>query len=334
MLDELKKQFTSVQILITLLIVAVGIYVLSIVWQFLGNFSDILVILLSAWLLSFILEPIVYNLSRITKMYKVASALVVYMLFLGLVSATVFLFIPIVTTQLQNLFLILPKYLSSYPEFINKWGDLMTTSITNSLTFLPSVATFLFDMFIVLIISFYFVLDKERINRELFNLIPKKWQKEANYIQSVIDTTFASFIRVQLLFGIMSGIATWLVLRLFNVDFAASTALISGILTIVPLIGPVLAVIPPVAVAFVMDTTKGLLVLGSLVILQQVIFNVIGPKLMGKAFKMHPVVVLLSFLVGFKIAGSAGAIFAVPVLGILLVVIHRLSRHFINRDEK
>jgi len=282
MLEELKKQFTSVQILVTLLIVAVGIYVLTIVWQFLGNFSDVLVILLSAWLLSFILEPVVEKLARLTKLYKFAVALIVYMLFLGLVGATVFLFLPVVTSQLQNLFLILPKYLSSYPPFINKWGDIMSSSLTNSLSLLPSVATFFFDVFIVLIISFYFVIDKERINKEVFNLIPKKWQKEAEYIQLVIDTTFASFLRVQLLFGLMSGVATWIILQIVGVNFAASTAFVAGILTIVPLIGPILAIIPPVAIAFVTDTTKGFIVLGALILLQQVIFNVIGPKIMEK----------------------------------------------------
>ncbi|MDE2590043.1 MAG: AI-2E family transporter, partial [Patescibacteria group bacterium] len=91
---------------------------------------------------------------------------------------------------------------------------------------------------------------------------------------------------------------------------------------------------PPVAVAAIIDPTRAIIVAIAILVVQQIIFNVIGPRMMGKAFKMHPIIVLLSFLVGYKIAGGAGAVFAIPVLGILIVVIHRLSRHFINPEEK
>ena len=330
MLEELKKQFTSLQILITLLIIAVGIYVFQNIWQVLGNFSDIFVMLISAWLISFILEPWVDAIIQRTKMKKVAAALIVYTLFLALLGAIVFIFIPIVSIQVKNLVVVLPKYFASYPGFINKWGELMSNSLSSSLLLVPSVASFFLSLFIVLIISFYFVLDKERINTELFNLIPKKWHKDVHFTQEVVNTTFASFLRVQLIFGLMAGFGTWIVLTIFNVDFAASTAVFAGLLTMVPLLGPVLGIIPPVLVAFFIDPTRGLFVFIALLVVSQIIFNVIGPRLLGKAFKLHPVIVLLSFFIGFKLAGSAGAIFAVPVLGILVIVAHRLSRHFLQ----
>lgn len=330
MLEEIKKQFTSIQILITLLIIAVGIYVFQIIWQVLANFSDIIIMLITAWVLSFILEPIVNRLTRWIHMYKIASALVVYMLFFGLIGIIVFLFIPEVTAQLQTLTRILPHYLKPYPTFVNSWGNLINSSLNNSILYIPSVANFLFSAFIVLIISFYFVVDKQRINGVFFNLLPKKWHKDAQFIQEVIDTTFASFLRFQLFFGLLSGILAWVVLRLFNIDFAASTAVITGILTLVPLLGPILGIIPPILVAFISDPTKALYIFLILLLVDQVLYNIVGPRLLGKAFKLHPVIVLLSFFVGFKIAGGAGAVLAVPVLGILLIVLHRLSRHFIN----
>lgn len=333
MLEEIKKQFTSIQILITLLIIAVGIYVFQNVWQILGNFSDIFVMLISAWLISFILEPIVDMIVQWTKMRKIVAALITYSLFLALLGAIVFLFIPIIAIQSHNLVVALPRYFALYPGFINKWGDLMSNSLSSSLLLVPSVASFFLSLFIVLIISFYFVVDKERINTELLNLIPKKWHKDVQFTQEVVNTTFASFLRVQLIFGLMTGFGTWIILTIFNVDFAASTAVFAGLLTMVPLLGPVLGIIPPVVVAFFIDPTRGLFVFIALLVVSQIIFNVIGPKLLGKAFKLHPVIILLSFFVGFKLAGGAGAIFAVPVLGIIVIVAHRLSRHFLHIEE-
>jgi predicted PurR-regulated permease PerM len=54
---------------------------------------------------------------------------------------------------------------------------------------------------------------------------------------------------------------------------------------------------------------------------------------MEKAFKLHPIVVLLSILIGFKVAGAMGAVFVVPVLGIAVIVIKKLGYHFINPEE-
>jgi predicted PurR-regulated permease PerM len=332
MIEELNKQLSSIKILIRLFIIAVGIYIFQNISQVLNNFYDIFAMLVFAWLISFILEPIVEKLSKFTRMSKIFAAIIVYLLFLALVGVIIFLFIPIVISQLQTLMRILPNYLSPYPAFINKWGDIISSSLNNSLNYIPSVASILFSMFLVLIISFYFVIDKVRINNELFHLIPKKWHKEVRFTQNLINTTFASFLRVQLLFGIITGIMTWIILRVFAIDYAASTSLLAGILTMIPLIGGLLGIIPPVLVAFLIDPLHAIYVAIFLIIGQQIEFNIIGPKLLGNALRLHPVIVILSFVVGYKVAGNVGAIFAIPFIGILIVAIHRLSSHFINPE--
>src|SRR6266567_7522244 len=88
---------------------------------------------------------------------------------------------------------------------------------------------------------------------------------------------------------VCSSDLTWIVLRIFNVDFAASTALFSGVLTLIPLVGPVLAVIPPLLLPLLTNTTQAIFVFVSLVALQQVIFNIIGPRIMSRAFNLHPI---------------------------------------------
>jgi len=334
MLEEIKRQFTSVSILITLLIIAVSIYIFQIAWQLLGNFSDVIIILIIAWLLSFILEPFVDRITHLAKVSKIIAAFIVYILFFGIVAATIFLFIPQVSSQMQSLLQVLPRYLNSSSPLLHRWIALTTSYLDNSLPILSGFAQFFLDLFLVLIISFYFIIDREKINKEFYNLTPKKWHQHMSFIQELIDSTFASFIRVQLVFALLSGIGTWIVLRIFNNDFAASTALLSGILTIIPLVGPVLAIIPPLLIPLLTNTTQAIFIFLALVIMQQIIFNVIGPKLLSRAFKLHPVIVLLSFLIGYKLAGGFGAIFAVPVLGILVVVIHEISHHFINQNHK
>jgi len=335
MIEELKREFTSFKLLVILLIIAVSIYLAQILWQVLGNFSDIIIMVLIAWVLSFILEPLVNAIENLTKLPKVISAVLVYAFLASLFTLMIVIVIPIIATEFQSLSLIIPKYLAPYPNYIKTWNNALTNSVDTLVSIIPSLATFLLDAFLVLVLSFYLIIDKEKINEEIYKFAPKGWQTNLKFVQKVIDETFSSFLQIQVLFGIFAGIITWVVLRIFSVDFAASVALIAGILTIIPLIGPIIGLIPPVFVALITNPnnpTEAILIFAILLLIQQITFNVIGPKLMGKAFALHPIVVFLSILIGFKIAGPLGAVFVVPFLGILVIVIKELGHYFINPE--
>lgn len=333
MLDELKKQSVLLKAFLLLGSIALGVYLFQIFWGVLAFFSDVLIILFSAWILSFILGPAVDALVGKAKMPKLVAATIVYLLFFALFAFAITAFIPVVTSQYFALVKVLPKYQHTFPYYVNRATQISLTAVGDSLTLIPAIGSFLVGLVMVLIASFYFVVDKERINKEIFFLIPKKYHEHATYVQQLVDNTFGSFIRVQIIFGIIAGLATWIIMTIFGVGFAASTSLVAGILTIVPLVGGLFALVPPVAIALLADPWKALFVLISLVIMQQIIFNIIFPRVVGNALKLHPVVVIFSFFVGYKIAGSFGVIFAVPVIAVVLVILHRLGHHFLGPKE-
>src|SRR6266568_5965113 len=176
MIDEIKRQVTSFKILTALLIIAVATYLIQIYWGFFSGFSDVFVIMLSAWLLSFALEPLVVLLSNWARMPRVVASLVVYIFFLGLISVTLFIFFPLVYKQVQQLLVILPKYLLHAPPFLQRWIDLFAQSLGDSLSIISSFAAIVFDIFLVIIISFYLVVDKAKIAAEIDNITPKSWK--------------------------------------------------------------------------------------------------------------------------------------------------------------
>jgi predicted PurR-regulated permease PerM len=336
MFEEIRKEFTLFKLLVFLLTIAVSIYLLGIFWQFLGNFSDVIVIALIAWLLSFIIEPLVDIISKLTKLAKIWSALLVYAFFAILFTVIIFLLLPIVVFQFQSLAVIIPKSLNAFPSFIKTWDNVVGHSFDNLLNFLPSVATIFIDIIIILVLSFYLILDKEKINAEMYKLAPKAWHGNLKFIQQTVDETFASFLQIQVLFGVLAGITTWIVLRIFSIDYAASIAILAGLLTIIPLAGPLLGIIPPAFVVLVTHPENPILavaIAAILLVIQQITYNAVGPKLMEKAFKLHPIVVVLSMLIGFKVAGAMGAIFVIPVLGIAVIVIKKLGYHFLNPES-
>ncbi len=336
MLDDLKKELTSFRLLASLLTIAVSIYLIQVFWTVFQNFFDIIVILVIAWLLSFILEPLVDFICKVTKFSKVLSSLIVYIFFGVLFSFMIFIFIPVVSSQFQSLSKIIPEFLSPYPTFLKAWNNAITKSVDVFIALIPSLATVFIDIIFILFLSFYLIIDKEKINGEIYKLAPKDWHTNLKFIQKVIDSTFSSFLQIQVIFGVIAGITTWMVLTIFGVNYAASVSLLAGILTVIPLIGPVLALIPPVFVVLATNpnnTTEAILIFAILLLIQQIIFNFIGPKLMGKAFKLHPVIVFLSIIIGYKIAGGFGAVFAVPVLGIAVIVLKELGHYFINPEK-
>jgi predicted PurR-regulated permease PerM len=336
MFEEIKKGFSLFKLLVILLTIAVSLYLLQILWQFLGNFSDVIVIAVMAWLLSFILEPLVDIISKVIRFGKVWSALIVYVFFAFLFAAIIFVLLPIVISEFQSLSVIIPKYLSAFPNFAKTWSGVIGHSLDNVIIFLPSLANIFIDIILILVLSFYLIIDKEKINQETYKLSPKSWHKNLRFIQATIDETFASFLRIQVVFGVFAGIATWIVLRLFSIDFAASVALAAGFLTIIPLVGPILGIIPPFFVVLITHPENPILaiaIFAILLLIQQIVSNAIGPKLMEKAFKLHPIIVLLSILIGFKIAGPLGAVFVVPVLGIFVIVLKKLGYHFLNPEN-
>lgn len=333
MLDELKKQSTLVKTFLVLATIALGIYVFQIFWNVLGYFSDVLIILFSAWILSFILGPATDFLARVSKIPKILAAVVVYVLFFALFALAIITFIPVVYSQYFALVKVLPKYQHTFPYYVNRATQIVLTTVGNSLTLIPAIGSFFVGLVMVLIASFYFVVDKERINNEIFFLVPHKYREHVRYAQQLIDNTFGSFIRVQIIFGIIAGVATWIIMTVFGVPFAASVALVAGILTIVPIVGGLFALVPPTAIALLSDPWKALFVLISLVVMQQIIFNIVFPRVVGSALKLHPVVVIFSFFVGYKIAGSFGVIFAVPIIAVIFVILHRLSHHFLGETH-
>src|SRR5258708_2331609 len=197
MLEDLKNKATSFSILTALLIIAVSIYLFQLLWGFLSNFSDILLILFSAWLLGFILEPLVTLQQKYLKIPKLAAAFFVYIILFGFLTAAIFLFFPVVASQTQKLLIILPKYLNSAPPLIKRWSDVGMGYMGNSLPILTSFAQVFLDVFLLIIISFYFIIDKERIYTELKKLTPRTWHHHLNFTKQLIDTTFASFLRMQ-----------------------------------------------------------------------------------------------------------------------------------------
>ncbi|MBI2621516.1 MAG: AI-2E family transporter [Candidatus Levybacteria bacterium] len=333
MFDEIKKELSSLKLLTTLAIIAVGIYLLQFFLEFLRNFSDIILILFFGWLVSFILEPFVDVFTNYLKIPRVISTILVFVLSAIFIILAFLIFIPDIISQFKTLQKVVPAFMQSSPALLQRGVDSFINSLGNYTNIVPSITAFVVNLVIVLVLSFYLVLDKQNLNRRIFALTPKKYHDDIAFVQKVIDQSFASFVRIQVLWGVVGGVITWVVLTIFGVSFAASTSIIAGILTAVPVIGPIIGVLPPLLVSLIDKPDQAIIIFLIIFVIQQFIFNVTGPKIIGKAFDLNPVIVILSLLIGIKVAGATGAVFAIPVVSVILIVGREYYNHYFKERE-
>ncbi len=183
----------------------------------------------------------------------------------------------------------------------------------------------------VAVFSFYLLLDREKIKKNLVYLFPNLPKSETLTVINSIERKLGSWVRGQIILMFIIFLMTWVGLSLLRVEFALPLALIAGLLEGVAIIGPILAGI----IAFVIVVAQGnslLVILGTAalyVLIQQVENYVIVPKVMREVVGLSPMVTILALLIGGTLFGVIGAAIAVPTAATIQVIL----LHFIRPNR-
>ncbi|TMC77114.1 MAG: AI-2E family transporter, partial [Chloroflexi bacterium] len=168
-----------------------------------------------------------------------------------------------------------------------------------------------------LIIAFIMLIDGDQLWRRFIAALSPELRSEAELLRQSADRSFGGFIRGSLILGLIYGIATLAILVPLGVPFAGVLAVLSGLTMIIPFFGPIIAEIPVLVVTLLGAPDVFIWVLVLTIALQQVVLNVIGPRVMSNAIGIHPIFVFLALLLGSRIAGVWGVLLAMPVAGII-----------------
>ena len=322
-----------------------GIYLLGAAWAAIRHFSDLILLFFMAWLLAFILLPIVRLLESGLGLPKVPAAIVVYLMLLFVIALSLFLVVPVLLAQMIQFGRLVPTYLSASPGalealnlqlesfglsdsvdtfgLISRVGDqiqqLVSSLIQGSVAIVGGIASTVFAVVLTLVVSFYFVVDHDHITREVEGLVPVRFREDWQEFSEIINRTFGGFLRGTLIQAAIFGLGTGLIMWGFGLDFAVLGGITAGILMIIPFFGPALGMLLPLLIgAFRPLPLIDLLFLAlALVLLQILVLNVLSPNIMGRSVRLHPLLVLLALLVGIKEAGLVGAIFGIPIVAVL-----------------
>lgn len=354
-----------VNVLLVLLILIAILFLAQMLWQLLSAYADILTLFVLSWLVSFVLNPIVVQVSehpipaplvRVVeplvgstralqmtnaRLSRGAAVIIVYIGLLLVIVLGVALLVPGIVIQLSQLASHLPDYMARAPE-MSKWvegelaqlgvrvsidqavGNMLTGLqtlaggiIQNALAIFTSALGVVTNLVLVLLLGFYMTLDGPRIERSLLTLAPAEFQDELRFFGQSVNRTFGGFVRGQVLQAFFIGIGTAIAMTLFGLDFVLVASLFASLFMLIPLVGPFLALVPPLLVALLEAPGLALWLLIALFVFQFIIGNVLMPRLLSEALGLHPLLVFAAILLGVKIGGFWGAFFGIPIAGVI-----------------
>lgn len=351
------------RLLLYLVTIIAVLYAGGLVWQVILHFSGVILLFFLSWIISFILQPLSIFLQR-RGVPRLAAVALIYLALLCLAAGVIVLAIPAVHSEVQLLgseataaltvqnvqhlesqaigYLhhlglsetdaknLVNQITSKIPTFT---ANLSNSAVQITTSLLGTAATLLFDAILVLILSFYMMLDGDRLLESWLTKLPPAWLPDIRLLQRHVDSIFGGFLRAQIIIGVVYGAFTWLVLAIVGMPNGLLFAFMAGLLMLIPFIGPFLAVVPPALVVLLQSPPHALvrnllIVLIALGISQQITMQVIAPRVMSAQVGLHPLLLFAALLVGAEESGVWGAVFAGPVAAVVVAMLDTFFERF------
>lgn len=171
-----------------------------------------------------------------------------------------------------------------------------------------------FLLFMILMVAGYVMHTRESIFEFFRSLVPRIHRPGFDFLMARVDRGLAGVVRGQLMICVVNGVLSAIGFWAFGLKYWPVLALLAGVMSIIPIFGSILSTIPAVLVGLTQDIWTALWVLLWIIGIHQVEANLLNPKIIGVAAKLHPVLVVFSLLAGEHYFGLWGALLAVPVL--------------------
>ena len=203
-------------------------------------------------------------------------------------------------------------------------SGIITTVGTQALSYVAVALQSVFYAIMALVLAIYLLADHERVVGFIFALLPRRYHLRSARVLLDMETIVGGYVRGQVLTSLLIAGFTWVVLAALNVPNALALAVIAGFADLIPLIGPILAVAPPVLAALTQGPVTALIALVLLVIYNQIENHILIPRVYGQTMRLSPVAVIVSLLIGGALLGVVGALLALPIAAGIRVLVEDL----------
>lgn len=365
-LPEIMMKFSAMnvaQMAFVILAVAVG-------WWLVNELTDKIILLLLAFFVAAIMDPGVRMMER-WGLPRGIGVLVHYFTAMFAIVFLLVSLIPIIANQLQQIAIQLSEYVNAFllnpqislplltaetnnrltelaestlaglninqfTDALQQLGESMSAIATGSLAIATSIAGSLLDFIVrtivVLVLAFFIQMEKEHIHSWVGSFFPARYRNYMDAKTDAIHSKIGKWARGQLLLGLCIGSLVFIALFILGIPYAATLAVLAGFTEFIPYVGPFIAAIPAVLIAF---TTGGFfwatVIAGVYYIIQWCENNLLVPLIMKRAVGLSPIAIIFAMLVGVSfpdiIHPILGILVAVPVTTIIAIFLEDWRAH-------
>ena len=323
---------------------------LAIVWCF----SRVLTPYIFGVILAYLLDPLVDKLESFG-LPRAISSIAIMLLALSILFLSAFLFVPALIGQIESLLVSLPDIYSFVldliksiiPDFVQRepgltdgFLDLKAALATNGINIASKFASYALATFdflvlflIVPVITFYLLMDWDKILHKFSNYLPRGAFKEVYEAILKIDNVLAGFVRGQLLICLALSLLYSVSLLALGLNYSLIIGLFAGLISFIPFLGASVGAIIALSVAALQFWSYPIMIayVGIVFIVGQLIeSNLLTPKLVGNSVRLHPVIIMLSVSIGGALSGLSGVMLAVPVTAIIAVLFRELLSKYLS----
>ncbi len=326
--------------------VAIATMGVAVAWALYLASSTILILYISV-LLAIGLGPLVHRIERAVpagtrRLPRWFAILVIYMTVVGVLTVLGLLIVPPLIEQSRALWQQVPRLLDNAQDFLIRYGLLnhritleeavrsapmpgdavgavgtVATALTAAVGGVVALAT-------ILILTFYLLVESDSLFAGFARLFPRADRPRVEEVSNKISTKVSAWLNGQLILAGTIGLTAAIGLYFLGVPYFYVLAMLAAMGEMIPVIGPVFAAIPAIAVAFTVSPRVAILTTLFMVAQQQFENHLLVPKVMERQVGVSAVVVIVALLVGATLLGILGAILAVPTAAILQVVVQEL----------
>lgn len=306
--------------------------------------------------LAFVLYPLVNAISQVRMAHGMIKLSRAVAIILALLAFIIFLFI-VIAFILLPLFGQMNEFLLKLPQFAAKSNiqgldaflrdpsripmlpssfDMLVDSLINwAMGFVSVVLRNLLQssldiiqnligMVIVPFLAFYFLKDWRVLREMIINLFNYDAQPKAAHVIDEIGRTLSAYVRGLFKLSLISGFMITVGTAILGVDFPLVLGFWAILAETVPVVGSLMGAVPAIFIAYGQSPAAALHVAVFYAVYYQLDANYILPKIMGPKIDLHPVLVIASLLIGAKLFGILGMVFAVPVAAVYRVLYKEL----------
>ena len=342
-------------------LVLLGTYLIK-EWKVLGFIKEFLIIispLFIGFIIAWLFEPLVTKLQN-KKIPRIISCILVYMIIIGAMVATSYLFIPTLVSQVKDFVVAAPGIFEELTNFCVQLIDKLDTGkLINTAELKETILEFTSDyglaivsdlpkyvldigkaivsgglnVVLGLMVGFYLLFDFDKVNYTIKKLLPNNWEDNYDELTQRINTSLRSYVQGVLVIMLLVFLTQSIGLTLAGMEAPIIFALFCAVTDIIPYFGPYIGGIPAVIVGFTISPITGICVLISIIIVQLLENNFYQPLIMGHTMKLHPVTIMLGLLIFQHFFGIIGMVIATPVIACLKVfaLFFNEKFHFIDK---